>query len=219
MVKIVAKVTLSVPDDLYERIEALKDQLNLSEIFRVCVSQEIEKLAGTPNAEIVSKLKDYLQEKSPFETTRTSEINRFTSRWGQPDIITPNEKNPPYVAVMKTQPITVGEKTLELRIFNNLMIPHDIRPRLRTNVDLEEWNNIVGGKIADVIDYFKSIGFGIGEGDISSGESAILEGLLSDDEIQGISKGRHYVIGLFAYDKNDMVLIEVLLEERSKRKH
>ena len=70
-----------------------------------------------------------------------------------------------------------------------------------------------------MVDYFKSIGFGVGEGDINSGESSILEGLFSDDDIQGISKGRHYVIGLFAYDKNDIVLIEVLLKERRKRKH
>ena len=88
-----AKITLSLPDDLYERIDALKDQLNLSEIFRVCVSQEIERIAGKPNAEITIKLENYLQERSPLETERKAEIDRFTRKWGQPDNNKPNEMN------------------------------------------------------------------------------------------------------------------------------
>jgi len=39
-----AKVTLSVPDDLYEKIERYKDLLNLSEIFRICASEELRKI-------------------------------------------------------------------------------------------------------------------------------------------------------------------------------
>jgi hypothetical protein len=39
-----AKITLSVPDDLYGKIEKHKDEINISEFFRHCVSKEIERL-------------------------------------------------------------------------------------------------------------------------------------------------------------------------------
>jgi len=38
------KITLSVPDNLYEKIDRHKDLLNLSEIFRTCVSEELKKV-------------------------------------------------------------------------------------------------------------------------------------------------------------------------------
>jgi len=222
-----AKVTLSVPDDLYERIDALKDQLNLSEIFRVCVSQEIERIAGKPNAEITIKLKNYLQEKSPFETTRKEEIERFTRKWGQPDIITPNETKQPYVALMKIQPITIGNTTFVLKIINNLMFPrdYDFRPFVRTDFNLEEWSREITGKLSDVVDFFKSAGFSVGENTIGLAEApAILEKIVTDDEIKaitnGINQGNYYVWGLFAYDKDDIILIAYLFQERgAKKKH
>jgi predicted CopG family antitoxin len=36
-------VTLSFPDDLYEKIEKWKDSLNLSEVFRIAISKEIKR--------------------------------------------------------------------------------------------------------------------------------------------------------------------------------
>lgn len=42
-----AKITLSVPDNLHERIERYKDLLNLSEIFRICVSEELKKVESS----------------------------------------------------------------------------------------------------------------------------------------------------------------------------
>ena len=44
MVNDLAKVTLSVPDDLYEKLEKHKDRLNYSEIFRRAVLEEIQKI-------------------------------------------------------------------------------------------------------------------------------------------------------------------------------
>ena len=52
------RVTLSVPDDLYEKIEKWKDSLNLSKVFRIAISKEIkrkevfqEKLKGVSSME------------------------------------------------------------------------------------------------------------------------------------------------------------------------
>ena len=38
------KITLSVPDNLYEKIDRYKDLLNLSEIFRIRVSEELQQI-------------------------------------------------------------------------------------------------------------------------------------------------------------------------------
>ena len=105
-----AKVTLSVPDEIYARIETHKDQLNLSEIFRVCVSEEIEKLEG--KAQIITELKDYLLTKFPFAAERKTEIDRFTRKWGTPEVIEPDDLTQPYVKLMKNQPIALGNTTL-----------------------------------------------------------------------------------------------------------
>lgn len=39
-----AKITLSVPDDLYEKIERYKDLLNWSEMFQTCASEKLRKI-------------------------------------------------------------------------------------------------------------------------------------------------------------------------------
>jgi hypothetical protein len=215
-----AKVTLSVPDDLYARIDVHKDQLNLSEIFRVCVSEEIEKLEGKPNAEITMKLKDYLRAKSPLEVARKAEIDRFTKKWGPPDIINPDDAN--YVRIMKNQPITIGNITLELKIFNRLASPLGVRPFIQEDFNLEKWSFVAQGKLDQVADFFKSVGFRVGEyynADESKWGSggnyglvpALLEGLLAEEEAkkatEEIMQREFRYFGLFADDREDIVFI------------
>jgi hypothetical protein len=219
-----AKVTLSVPDDLYARIDVLKDHLNLSEIFRVCVSEEIEKLAGKPNAEIIMKLKDYLRAKSPLEVVRTAEIDRFTQKWGKPEVVDPDDFNKPYVRLMKNQLITLGNTTLALKIFSRNMSPLGFSPSIRVDFNLEKWNSVGEGKLSYIVDFFKFNGFSVGE--YYNGDSdgfnwglvpVTLKELLTDDEMKATEEimREFIVLGLFAVDKDDVVFIAFRKEKRS----
>ena len=43
-----ARLSISIPDELYERLERHRDQLNLSRICAASLQDEVERLAGQP---------------------------------------------------------------------------------------------------------------------------------------------------------------------------
>jgi len=206
-----AKVTLSVPDDLYAKIEEYKDHLNLSDIFRVAVSEEIGKLQG--KAEIIVNLHKYLMTRlssTEMNASREAEKDRFTRKWGEPETIkteTAFIAQPPYVQLRKIQPIKFGDKTLTtLKIFNDIPWKSVIHPSDLLEFDAEKWKSIANGKLGYLVDYFKSKGFIVGE--YQRLTPAMVADFVTDGDMKTAEEiGTEFVPGLFALDKEDMVFI------------
>lgn len=200
-----AKVTLSVPDDLYAKIEKYKDRLNLSELFRETVSREIEKIEE--KSEIIQKLHEYLKSKLPSpdkEATRRVEIDRFTRKWGKPDYIHPDDSlgaKPPYVTLEKRIKINQDSVHANLRVFNGVRkywieySPREYRP--------ENWE-----KVHHIADFFKSIGFNVVE--IPFLQDSIRMFVTGGDKEQAreLQRRGYEYYGLFVYDREDTVFID-----------
>jgi len=208
-----AKVTLSVPDDFYKKLEQFKDRLNYSDVFRRAVSEEIKKLEK--RGEIIEGLESFIHGKLPNtddkDKIRKKEVERFTKKWGTPDYITNTEEEPYYVSISKTVKIDVGDQTLaELEVSNSRVLASSVQERVRKGFG-EYDLNLYDKNIKPIVEYFKSKGFIIAEEQFL--QQDIVHYILKSFGSQGRDRARDLQVrgytyyGLFAADKEDRVFI------------
>jgi predicted transcriptional regulator len=212
-----AKVTLSVPDELYEKLEKYKERLNYSDIFRRAVSEEMERIEE--KGELIEGLENYLSGRLPTtedkERVRKEEIVRFTKKWGPPDpypYTLKTEHASPYIELRKWQEIKHGDRTIaRLYICNDpvlakRVIELDEKGWGKYSKDIQE---LYPKEIQDIAEYFKSRGFIVAEDELS--QDLIILFVTGDNKQQARDlqdRGYHY-FGLFAtdQDKRDWVFI------------
>ena len=206
------KITLSVPDDFYEKMDAYKERLNYSDVFRRAILVEIEKL--TEKGVIIKELEDYLNqgEENPNdkEKTRKEEISRFTKKWGTPHYIDPTDiSEPPYVKLWKSQ-IVVSNRQYSLWIKNERNSAEKINLLSEEVTDkfIQDIPIFYGLGVLEIAEYFKSKGFILGQKQLALNEvnEYITDGRLNDAKSMVQEKGCVFY-GLFAADKDDVVFI------------
>jgi predicted CopG family antitoxin len=208
-----AKVTLSVPDDFYEKLEKHKDRLNYSDIFRRAVSEEIERIEkrGELIEGLIHHLSGQLPKTEDRERIRKEEIERFTRKWGTPDHQGNDEEaSHNYVTLLKRQKISLGDRALaELEISNSRSLTY-LQERLEKGFSKYDIN-LYDKNLEPLVEYFKTIGFTIAEEELL--QDQVMHYVLKTYGSQGreqwrelASKGYHY-FGLFAADKEDRVFI------------
>lgn len=214
MVIELAKITLSVPDDLYRKLEEHKDQVNYSQFFRNAISDKIAKIEE--KGELIDGLMNYLSGELPKEedkeSIREAEVERFRKKWGAPDSKSNDEEaSDQYVNLSKTKKINIGGQTIaELEISNSRVLARSLRERVdkgfgKYNLDLYDKN------LKPIVEYFKSQGFTIEEEELR--QTGVMHHVLKIYGSKGreewrrlLDKGYHY-FGLFAADEEDRVFI------------
>lgn len=211
MVSDLAKVTLSVPDALYKKLEEHKDRLNYSDIFRRAVSEEIEKIEE--KGELIEGLMNYLSGELPKtedkEKARKEEIERFTKKWGKPDpypLTNYTELAPPYVELAKRREIKHGDRTIARLYISNSEIAKRV-----VELDEKGWGKynkeLYPKDIQNIADYFKSKGFIVAEDELLQDFISLFVTDSNKHQARDLQhKGYHY-FGLFATDKKDWVFI------------
>jgi len=209
-----AKITLSVPDDLYQKLERYKDRLNYSDIFRRAVQKELEKLER--KGELIEGLLSYLGQRltnveEDRERIRREEIERFSKKWGTPDHITKTEEAPLYVTLLKNIKIEVGEKTIaELQVSNSRSLARRViedAQRAYGIYDLELYDE----SLKPIVEYFKSKDFTIAERHLLQAD--VMRYVLKKYGSEGRERWRQLVhagynwFGLFASNGEDYVFI------------
>lgn len=213
MVASLAKLTLSVPDDLYRKLEEHKDRFNYSEIFRSAVSDEIEKIEE--KGELIEGLMNYLSGELPKkvdkESIREAEVERFRKKWGDPDSKSSDEEaSHHYVTLLKTKKVNIGDQTkAELEISNSRSFP-SLRERLDKGFGKYDIN-LYDKNLKPIVEYFESKGFTIAERQLL--QTGVMHHVLGTYGSKGreewrklIDKGYHY-FGLFAADQEDDIFI------------
>jgi predicted CopG family antitoxin len=208
-----AKVTLSVPDDFYEKLEKHKDRLNYSDIFRRAVSEEIERIEkrGELIEGLIHHLSGQLTKTEDKERIRKEEIERFTKKWGIPDIKNNDEDaSHRYVSLQKRYKIKSGEQVItELHISNHrgLASLHEQIEKGSGKYDI----SLYGKNLEPIVEFLKSQGFIIAEEHLT--QDGVMLYVLQMYGSQGrnewsrlASKGYDWY-GLFAADNDDCVFI------------
>ena len=209
-----AKVTLSVPDDLYEKLEKYRDRLNYSEIFRRAVLEEIEKLEE--KGELIKGLESYLSEKPPtiedIERIRREELERFTRKWGTPDRQSKTDRSPPYIELSKWQEVKRGGRTItRLYISNSSVLAERVVDLDRRGFGkyTKEIQELYPKEIQDVVEYFRSKGFIVVEDGLDQDLIALFVTGGDRNAARELQYRGYYYRGLFATDqeKRDWVFI------------
>jgi len=214
------KITLSVPDDLYEEIEKHKDELNYSDIFRKAFLEEMKKLEEKP--EMIKEMEEFLEARFPDrEAIRNAEIERFRKRWGKdPDYISDTDVSPggtsPYVNVEKRIEVKAGRTLVAtLRILNRSDVW--VQDDELTEFKAENWKEISGGHLADLVEYLKSVGFTVGEKQFSL--MADYERWITHhnkEEARRLASDSDFnYFGLFAKDEKDVIFIATRRSKKS----
>jgi len=208
-----AKVTLSVPDDFYQRLEKYKERLNYSDIFRRAVSEEIERVEE--KGELIKELENYVSVKLPKtedkEKVRKEEVERFTKKWGAPDYKESTEVEPPYVNLSRTQKVNLENQiVVDLKISNSRVLTSGVHERVQKGFgkyDIKLYDK----KLEPLIEYLKSKGFAIGEQNLL--QDQVMHYVLKAYGSEGRERQRelarrgYQYFGLFAADKEDYVFI------------
>jgi len=212
-----AKVTLSVPDDLYEKLERHKDHLNYSDIFRRAVSEEIEKIEEKGG--LIKGLMNYLSGTFPTaedkERARKEEIERFTKKWGNPDpdpFTRYTELTPPYVELAKRQEIKHEDRTIARLYINN---SSELAKRV-VELDEKGWGKyskevqeLYPKEVQDIAEYFKSTGFTVAEDELDQDLMILFVTDGNKHQARDLQDRGYHYFGLFATDtdKKDWVFI------------
>jgi len=200
-------VTISVSDELAKKMNAMPE-INWSEVCRQAISKYINK-RSEEKGELLKGLEDFLKTKPPEskESVEKAEIERFTRRWGKPEIVD-TRTQPPYVHLRKTQNLTIGDTTLTtLKIFNDVLLTITLVPNQLSEFNAEKWKHRViwsSGKLDQIVDYFKSKGFTVGECKLSSVD--VLK-YVCDGNQKMARELYDRTHGLFAHDNKDLVFI------------
>jgi predicted CopG family antitoxin len=207
------KITLSVPDDFYEKMDTYKERLNYSDVFRRAVLAEIEKIEE--KGLIIKGLEVYLQQGQATpddkEKTKKEEISRFTGKWGTPNFTNPIDlSEQPHVRLSKKQMVMSRNRAHFLRIKNERNFEEKLHP-LSEEVNDKLVQNIqlnYGLGVFEIAAYFKTKGFTIAQKQLSMAEVTeyITDGRANDARSMVREIG-HVYYGLFAADKDDVILI------------
>jgi hypothetical protein len=208
-------VTISVSDDLSKKMDEMKD-VNWSEVCRRAITGYIE--VKQPNkGTIIKDLERYIRSKTDEMTYEDRiafcdvEIERFTKKWGKPDSIQYDDRpgmKKAFVILRKKQDIKIEDRnlvTIKIRTptFHDLIEPTDI-----VEFKPDKWKDFAEGKLAMVVDYFKSQGYSVGE--YRASWIMIYAEYFSDGNIDLFEKDPHHqeeVSILLALDKEDVVFI------------
>jgi len=214
-----AKITLSVPDELYEKIQKHRE-VNWSEEFRKMAQALIKKLET--KGELVQGLLEHLRQKLSTieenrEVIRKREIERFTRKWGEPDRIKKTEEPPVYITITKDLELKVDEKRIAtLKISNSRTLAQGLIERVQkgqSKLDLESFE-----KLKHIVEYLKSKGFYFESRGMSKDEVLryvitwnVLEGgrvvLTAEDYYYQLIQQGITWYGLFASDGEDYVFL------------
>lgn len=202
-------ITVSISDELIRKMDAMSE-VNWSEVCRQAISKYIDE-RGKTEGELLKGLTDYLKGKllkpDEKEYIKKREIERFTKKWGEPEIIS-LRAHPPYVQLRKIQPIKSGDTTIAtLKIFNDVILKTTLIPSYTLlEFDAEKWGN----KLRHIVDYFKSNGFTVGEHPYTLSfmemQIYVTDGN-REAAMKFYDKGKGTIHGLFAFNKEDIVFI------------
>jgi len=145
------------------------------------------------------------------ESVRKAEIERFTRRWGKPEIVD-TRTQPPYVHLRKIQTVKIGDRPLAtLKIYNNVLLNCtpivDAKRTKLSEFDAEIWQTVkLIEEFQPIVDYFKSKGFTVGECKLIP---SLIEVYLADGDKELAKEFMALAdfYGLFAFDNKDIVFI------------
>jgi hypothetical protein len=207
------KITLSVPDDFYEKMDIYKERLNYSDVFRRAILAEIEKIEE--KGLIIKDLEVYLKQgqETPDDKDKTKkvEISRFTGKWGTPDYINPIDlSEQPYVKLSKKQMVMSRNRAYFLRVKNERnsaeklhLLSEEVNDKFIQNIQFS-----YGLGVLEIAEYFKTKGFIVAQKQLVMNEvnEYITDGRVND--ARGMLQEKGYIYyGLFAADKDDVVFI------------
>jgi len=216
-------VTISVPDDLAEKMEKMQD-VNWSGVCREAIVDYIAARAPAERSEIIERLEEYLKSKRKSEEDRrepirSMEISRFTRKWGKSDFVHPDVSPGawhPYVFLGKTIRVKHNSAESTLKIKNGLesLRKNEKGEIIKTDLAVikEKWRDRTD--VIDIAEYFNSVGFNL----------QLLDGApqwltenwtgLSRQYISDTSKYMSFEL-LFAFDKEDTVFLGYAERSRS----
>lgn len=209
-----AKITLSVPDNLYEMIQKYRD-VNWSEVFRRAAQAEIKKLER--KGELLEGLFDYLSHKlsdveEARERIRREEIERFIRKWGEPDHTEKTEETPVYISLWKNVMIKIGDKEIgKINISNSRTLSQGLLDRIKRGfgeVDIEALDE----KLRPIAEYLNSKGFKLEARHLTQPEVLlyVYKNMLTSEAKnlwrQQVKAGYSW-LGLFASDGEDYVFL------------
>lgn len=203
-------VTISVSDELAKRMEQYLD-VNWSEVGRRAFDEYIKARESVEKGEVQERLEEYLRSKLPSPDTQVArkvEIERFTRKWGKPDLVYPDDSpsaKPPYVSLRKEIEVKLKDTFLTtLQVHSGTGIW--IKPEEMVEFNAEKWKNHNYGQMVHIVDGFKSQGFTIGERYMI--QPQVINFVAKGDRRMGqeLSRQNEYH-GLWAVDKEDTVLI------------
>lgn len=204
-------VTISVSDELAKKMDAMPE-INWSEVCRQAISKYINK-RSEEKGELLKGLEDFLKTKPPEgeESVKKAEIERFTRRWGTPEIISLRTQ-PPHVQLRKIQTVKIGDTPLAtLKIFNDVLLTCtpivDPKRTKLSEFDAEIWQTVkLIEEFQPIVDYFKLKGFTVGECKLIP---SLIEVYLADGDKELAKEFMALAdfYGLFAFDNKDIVFI------------
>ncbi len=208
-------LTLSISEELATKMAAFPE-INWSELCRRYITAYIEertpKVEGALTAELEKFLTTRLPEPDPAWMSssqiaaKNAEIQRFTTSWGEPRIISFHTQFP-FVRLKKTKEIKAGNATIAtLRITNDIKLnTTTITPSGLGGIDPDKWKH--AKDLEGIVDFLKKKGFIVGAFPrlmlsqlwdfVTDGDKKAAEDLL----------GKGTIIGLFALDSHDLVCI------------
>ena len=206
-------LTISISDELAKEMDTMPE-INWSEVCRQAISKYIDEKKFKEKGELITGLEEYLKAKlstpEAVETLRKIETERFTRKWGEPEIVKTENAfiaQSPYIRLRKIQPIKIGNTILTtLKIFNDIVWKANITPDRLLEFDTKKWKNIAQGNLDHIVDYFKSKGFTVGE--YQRLTPYMVADFVTDGDVKAAEEiSTEFVPGLFALDKEDIVFI------------
>ena len=218
-------VTISVPDDLAEKMEKMQD-VNWSGVCREAIANYIMVRAPAEKSEMIERLEEYLKSKRKSEEDRrepirSMEISRFTRKWGKPDFVQPDVSPGawhPYVFLEKTIRVKHDGTESILKIANGLtsIMTDEKGERRKTDQAVikgkEGWRDRTD--ILDIAEYFNSIGFNLQLGEYIMPITERWTGL-SKHELREVLTYSSFEL-LFAFDNEDTVFLGYVQRSRPR---
>lgn len=203
-------ITVSVSDMLASKMETLPE-INWSEVCRQSISKYIEK-RSVEKGELLKELEEFWKTRMlpDKESIKKAEIERFTKRWGPPEVIS-ERAQAPYVQLRRIQTVQSEDTVFgTFKVFNDVLLNcTPIADEKRTKLlefHVEKWKRDLIKQA--VVDYFKAKGFKVGECKLIP---ALIETYVFDGnkgaakEFMGMASKD--VWGLFAFDSKDIVFL------------
>lgn len=201
-----ANVTVSVPDDMKERMDQLST--NWSEVARRCFEKELQDHGQPQRGEIVKELEKVTvpsisKKEAEVNASVEAEIARFEKRYGKPTTQFRVEEEP-YVVLSENIDIRMAPNRTKKLVVNNSKISkayHWSAP------DARKWDEDTNS----IIEAFNATHFQVGERQFiqSDIENYVYPNLTTSPRREAARNlaSSHSVYGLFAYDDHDTIYI------------